>query len=127
MTEYQLISFLGQLWTITGKTFINKANIWKSDDEWKLEEVGFEKSKIISTTVSKIYYRIKNLSKDTVLGVTENGTVIEQALDENETGQKWEKASINEDYFTLTSFRGEGKLLTTSSDSQLEIKGMNLM
>ena len=107
---------------------INKANQWKSNDEWKLEEVELKKSKIISPRVSKVYYRIKNLSKTTALGVTENGIkVTEQPVDENEKGQLWEKESINEGYFTLTSFLYEGKLLTTASDGHLEIQGINLM
>ena len=107
---------------------INKANQWKSNDKWKLEKVELKKSKIISPRVSKVYYRIKNLSKTTALGVTENGIkVTEQPVDENEKGQLWEKESINEGYFTLTSFLYEGKLLTTASDGHLEIQGINLM
>ena len=107
---------------------INKANQWKSNDKWKLEKVELKKSKIISPRVSKVYYRIRNLSKSTALGVTENGIkVTEQLIDENEKGQLWEKESINEGYFTLTSFLYEGKLLTTASDGHLEIKGINLI
>ena len=76
---------------------INKANQWKSNDEWKLEKVKLKKSEIISPRVSKVYYRIKNLSKTTALGVTENGIkVTEQPVDENEKGQLWEKESIND-------------------------------
>ena len=96
---------------------INKANYWTSNDLRKLEKVS-------------VYYRIKNLSKNTTLGVTENGIVIDQPLDEDEKGQLWEKEPIKKGWFTLTSFRGEGKLLTsetTTSDSQLVIRGMNLM
>ena len=107
---------------------INKANQWKSNDKWELEKVVLEKSRIISPRVSKVHYRIKNLSKDTRLGVTENGILVtEQRLDVNEKGQLWEKESINEGYFTLTSFLYEGKLLTTASDGHLEITGNNLM
>ena len=109
---------------------------------WKLEKVVLEKSRIISPRVSKVCYRIKNLSKNTTLSVTENGTVIEQPSiteqpsateqpsvteqpsDEDEKGQLWEKEPINEGYFTLTSFCGEGKLLTTASDGHLETTGM---
>ena len=107
---------------------INKANQWKSNDKWELEKVVLEKSRIISPRVSKVHYRIKNLSKDTRLGVTENGILVtEQRLDVNEKGQLWEKESITEGYFTLTSFLYEGKLLTTASDGHLEITGNNLM
>ena len=107
---------------------INKANQWKSNDEWKLEKVKLKKSEIISPRVSKVYYRIRNLSKSTALGVTENGIkVTEQLVDENEKGQLWEKESINEGYFTLTSFLYQGKLLTTASDGHLEITGINLI
>ena len=107
---------------------INKANQWKSNDKWKLEKVELKKSKIISPRVSKVYYRIRNLSKSTALGVTENGILVtEQPLDESEEGQLWEKEPISEGYFTLTSFLHEGKLLTTASDGHLEIQGINLM
>ena len=69
---------------------INKANQWKSNDKWELEKVVLEKSRIISPRVSKVHYRIKNLSKDTRLGVTENGILVtEQRLDVNEKGQLW--------------------------------------
>ena len=108
---------------MNGFRLINQANFWKSNDKWVLEEAVSEKSRIISTK----NYRIKNISKNTVLGITENGAVTEQPLDENEEGQLWEKTSINEGYFTLTSLRDEGKLLTTTSDGQLETRGMNLM
>ena len=95
---------------------------------WKLEKDELIESKIISPRVSKVCYRIKNLSKNTALGVTENETIVtEQPVDVNEKGQLWEKESIIEDYFTLTSFCGEGKLLTTKSNTTLEIIGMNLM
>ena len=104
---------------------INKANQWKSNDKWKLEKAELKKSKTISPRVSKVYYRIRNLSKNTALGVTENGIMVtEQPIDENEEGQLWEKESINEGYFTLTSFLYEGKLLTTASDGHLEITGI---
>ena len=108
---------------MNGFRLINQANFWKSNDKWVLEEAVSEKSRIISTK----NYRIKNISKNTVLGITENGAVTEQPLDENKKGQLWEKTSINEGYFTLTSLRDEGKLLTTTSDGQLETRGMNFM
>ena len=95
---------------------------------WKLEKNELNISKIISPRVSKVCYRIKNLSKNTTLGVTENETIVtEQPIDENEKGQLWKKESIYEDYFTLTSFCGEGKLLTTKSNTTLEVIGMNLL
>ena len=107
---------------------INKANQWKSNDKWKLEKFELKESKLISPRVSKVYYRIRNLSKSTALGVTENGIIVtEQPIDENEEGQLWEKEPINEGYFTLTSFLYERKLLTTASDGHLEIQGINLM
>ena len=74
---------------------INKANQWKSNDRWELEKVVLEKSRIISPRVSKVYYRIRNLSKNTALSVTENGIIVtEQPVDDNEKGQLWKKDEL---------------------------------
>ena len=73
---------------MNGTTLVNKANVWKSDDEWNLESAR-----------GRMVY-LENASKGKVLGVEENVV----RLNEYNKKNKWEKGESNrEGYFTLTN------------------------
>ena len=68
---------------------------------------------------------IKNISNETVFGITYENTVIEQALVKLSGGQVWEKGKPNkEGYFNLTNPLTKLALTAISVDC-LEMKGMN--
>ena len=93
-----------------GKTLTNKANLWKSNDEWNI------------TTRDK-FVHIENISKDKVLGITPDGSITEEDSVENEPGQLWKRGKSNADgYFSLEN-TDTPKVMTAISLSRLEVKG----
>ena len=104
----------GQLWKLIDGKFVNKSNIWKSNDEWSFKPAE-----------GPMVY-IENISKSKVLG-TENDLVIEEKFVENKREQIWEiskEGVVNsESYFTLKNLAIQ-KILTAVSAKKLELKGM---
>ena len=103
-------SFLGQLWMLNDTTLKNKANIWQSNDDWKLE------------TIDQSIY-IENMSNHTVLGIEKTDTVIAEDFDQYKFGEAWIKGEPdNEGFFTLTNMKSR-KLLTAISAQILKVMG----
>ena len=103
-------SFLGQLWMLNDTTLKNKANIWQSNDDWKLE------------TINQSIY-IENMSNHTVLGIEKTDTVIAEDFDQYKFGEAWIKGEPdNEGFFTLTNMKSR-KLLTAISAQILKVMG----
>ena len=101
--------FSGQLWKLNGTKLFNKANLWKSTDEWNLRAEG------------KMVY-VENTSKNKFLG-TFDDVFHDETLLLNSVGQMWKKGiATNEGYFTLLDPNSQ-KVLTASSSHCLEIKG----
>ena len=105
--------FSGQLWKLNGTKLFNKANLWKSTDEWNLRAEG------------KMVY-VENTSKNKFLG-TFDDVFHDETLLLNSVGQMWKKGIVtNEGYFTLLDPNCQ-KVLTASSSHCLEIKGKYLL
>ena len=100
----------------------NKANLWKSTDEWTIQP----KDKKDNIEVVAII----NVSTKKALGVLQNGGVTEQnlAMKPYDSGQLWGKipSDIDPGYFMLTNVKlfWSEKMLTAASDLELELKGM---
>ena len=95
----------------------HKAEIWKSNDAW-----GIKKTK---ETPTLIY--IENISKNKVLGATNDCKVILQDFAEDNPKQLWKEMPFDtEDYFVLENFEIPMVLTAVSFDS-LKIKGMIAM
>ena len=91
-------------------TLINKANIWQSNDEWKLETCNQS-------------INIENMSNHTVLAVENFDTVIEEEFDGYKFEVAWIKGkSDNEGFFTLTHMKSK-KVLTAISAQTLKVIG----
>ena len=91
-------------------TLINKANIWQSNDEWKLETINQS-------------INIENMSNHTVLGVENFDTVIEEELDQYKFEEAWIKGESDiEGFFTLTNMKSR-KVLTAISAQILKVTG----
>ena len=102
--------YIEALWTIRDSKLINKASLWKSDDDWVLEP-------------RESLFTIKNVSKNKVLTPTVNGGLIFEEFSERKPEQLWIKESPDEsDYFTLKS-NESFKYLTAISGNRLEVKG----
>merc|ERR550534_992052 len=71
-------TFDGQLWMLNDTTLKNKANIWQSNDSWKLEKIN-----------QSIY--IENMSNHSVLGIAKTDTVIAEDLGQYKFGEAWIK------------------------------------
>ena len=68
-------------------------------------------------------YYIENISKNTVLGITHGGKIIEEKLEAGKVGQQWNQVNTDiEGYFKLKSYECQN-LMTAISSSDLEIKG----
>ena len=81
-----------------------------SDEEWNFK-----------TKDDSVY--IENISKRKVLGITEDGQVILDALEVNKAEQLWKKGQPNaKDFFTLENCKVP-RVLTASSSSSLKIIG----
>ena len=81
-----------------------------SDEEWNFK-----------TKDDSVY--IENISNRKVLGITEDGQVILDVLEENKAEQLWKKGQPNaKDFFTLENCKVP-RVLTASSSSSLEIIG----
>ena len=66
---------------------------------------------------------IENISKNTVLGITHGGKIIEEKLEAGKVGQQWKQGKTNnEGYFNLVSDECQN-LMTAISSSDLKIKG----
>ena len=112
---------LDQLWKIDycalsnwgGCMLINKANLWNSSDSWEF---------ITNDQDDRIVY-IKNTSKNKVLGVINNGRVIEEPIIKGKLGQLWERErEYEEGFYTLRNSESL-EVLTAISPKILEIKG----
>ena len=91
-------------------TLKNKANIWQSNDDWKLE------------TINQSIY-IENMSNHTVLGIEKTDTVIAENFNRHKFGEAWIKGEPdNEGFFTLTNMKSR-KLLTAISAQILKVMG----
>ena len=66
---------------------------------------------------------IENRSNETVLSITDDGTVIQNSFAPNETGQLWQKRDSNEDGFFILTNPHTQKVLTAGSDHLFEITG----
>ena len=95
-------------------TFINKANVWQSDDEWKLLTIN-------DGTSTSIY--IANMSNNTVLGIEKSDTVIAENFDQYKFEEAWIKGEPdNQGFFTLTNMKSR-KILTAISAQILKVVG----
>ena len=96
-------------------TFINKANVWQSDDEWKLLTIN-------DGTSTSIY--IANLSNNTVLGIENfDDTVVAKNFDQYKFEEAWIKGEPdNQGFFTLTNMKSR-KILTAISAQILKVIG----
>ena len=95
-------------------TFINKANVWQSDDEWKLLTIN-------DGTSTSIY--IANMSNNTVLGIEKSDTVIAENFDQYKFEEAWIKGEPdNQGFFTLTNMKSR-KILTAISAQILKVIG----
>ena len=111
--KYALILFTDQreLWKLDGGKLVNKTNLWQSDDDW-----------IFRHNADGTIY-IENVSKNTVLGTTEDDDVIEEILEENNLGQLWKQGKpTKEGFFTLENSYSE-KVMTAISDISVIVKG----
>jgi len=98
----------GQLWMLNDTTLINKANIWQSKDEWKLETINQS-------------INIENMSNHTFLGVKDFDTVIEEEFDQYKFEEAWIKGESDiEGFFTLTHIKSK-KVLTAISAQILKV------
>ena len=93
---------LGQLWKMRGTTLVNRAKIWKSNDEWKL------------TTVKKSsFVYIANVSEKKFLGIVDDSVM----LVGNCESHMWLVGEPNrEGFFTITSAYSEKALSAFSMD-----------
>ena len=96
-------------------TFINKANVWQSDDEWKLLTIN-------DGTSTSVY--IANLSNNTVLGIENfDDTVVAKNFDQYKFEEAWIKGEPdNQGFFTLTNMKSR-KILTAISAQILKVIG----
>ena len=102
------------MWKLDGKALKNKANLWNSDDEWKIK-------------MKDMMICVENTNKNKVLGITQHfgelSKVIEEDFVEGNTKQLWKKGKPNaEGYFTLENY-GLRRTLTATSANSLEIRG----
>ena len=87
----------------------NKANIWKSNDTWRLKPEDL------------VY--IEDISNDQVLTITNENIVKKEIMMQNDARQIWEKGEVDkEGYFTLSD-RHSKKVLTAVSAQNLIIDG----
>ena len=97
------------------KKLLNKKNPWtlSDTDEWNLKPKG-----------TSLFY-IENVSRNKVLGCTNNGQVIEEDFIEDKAGQLWKKGEPNsKGYFVLTNSTSEKVM---SFENSLQIKGKYLL
>ena len=107
-------SHLDVLWKLEDSTLKNRADVWRSNDEWSF----VEKDSLMI---------IKNISKDKVLGTTADGTVILEEFNEINVGQLWiQSKESNEHYYTFKSALNM-KFLTAISNDTLEVKGKKVI
>lgn len=104
-----LFSESSQLWN---DKLINKANIWSSDDDYKITPNGS-------------FYLIENISsnKKKVLRITRKNNFEEKKFVEGKDGQLWIKGEPNDEgYFTLEGSKSS-KVLTAVSEDEMKMKG----
>jgi hypothetical protein len=106
-------SFSDQLWLFSNENkLINKANVWKSDEDWQMKE----------NKDSTMFY-IEKTSNKVVLGETSAGKVVPENLFEDNPGQLWVKGMVdNLGYFTLINSKSK-TFLTAISEKDLAAKG----
>ena len=87
----------------------NKACIWLSNDIWSINTEGE-------------FFYIQNISKNTVLGLSQQTVINEEYLEDNPF-QLWKKGKADtEGYFTLENSE-RSQVLTAKNTNQLEIEG----
>ena len=97
------------LWKIEDYSLKNRADIWRSNDDWTF----VEKDSLMI---------IKNISNNKVLGSTADGKVILEEFNEVNVGQLWiQSKANNEEYFTFKN-NVSMKFLTAVSNDTLEVK-----
>ena len=105
-------SFSDQRWKLDGTRLKNKADIWKSNDDW-----------VFKSRLGYLIY-VENYSKKWVLGAKSDGRVIHEVFEAGKDGQLWKKGATDaEGYFTLVNHGFKSKVLTAISESGLKIKG----
>ena len=103
------------MWRIVGTTLINKANLWKSTDAWKLP--GLDKFGMIENTSVNKSLKIEQNQN------TKTNEVKEEAKDNDDSLQKWNrKKTDRSDYFLLKNPK-TGTFLTAASNGQLTVDG----
>ena len=99
----------------------NKEGIWKSDDLWRF----IPKLNFFDEPTDYIY--IENTSKKVRLRATRDGKVNQVVFENDTLGYLWKKGLADaEGYFTLIESENHspsGKVITATSESDLEIKG----
>ena len=96
-----------------GTKLTNSRNVWKSNDDWNIQING--DGALI----------IENVTKNLVLGASTEDKVVQEAFVAGKPTQLWRKGKPNsEGFYTLENFEMEEKLLTASSASCLQIKGI---
>ena len=122
-----MYSFLdpSQLWKFSDSWYgqlLNKENKWISSDNWReTYPKGF----------GTIYFFIENETKNVVLTIQPDGSVIEEEKKKFKPEQFWRKAGLfleqadSEGYFIFENLGiGIITVLTAVSESSLEIKGI---
>ena len=108
-----LFQTAAQHWRLDGNFLRNKANIWKSNDTWRLKPEDL------------VY--IEDISNDQVLTITNENIVKKEIMMQNDARQIWKKGEVNkEGYFTLSD-RHSKKVLTAVSAQSLIIDGNRLL
>ena len=95
-----------------GSILKNKANIWNSKDDWKIQKYGGDNTIIL----------IENISKKVFLRSTDDGKVIQNDHTGAWINRYWQKGVPNTEGYS-TIFTYSHGLLTAASGSNLELKG----
>ena len=106
-----LLSDSSQLWKLDGGELKNKADKPILDKKWNI-------------TTKKTDISIVNiLDRNLVIGISNNGTVIEEDFVDGKPGQVWKRGKPDaEGYFSLKDSKSS-KILTATSSSNLEVIG----
>jgi hypothetical protein len=98
---------------VDGNLLRNKANVWKSNDTWRLKPEDL------------VY--IEDFSNDQVLTITNENIVKKEIMVQNDARQIWKKSEVDkEGYFTLLD-RHSKKVLTAVSTQNLIMDGNRLL
>ena len=113
-TLFVFFSDSTQLWKLDhDNKLINKANIWSSDDDFKITPNGLIELIENNSTNKKTVLRINR----------KNNVVEEKKFVEGKDGQLWKKGEPNDEgYFTLEGSKSR-KVMTAVSEDKIKIKG----